>query len=124
MFRPIRSIKRSLVPVATLVLGLALVLPTSAFAADQVFKVTGKGWGHGIGMSQYGARGYARHGFTYDNILKHYYTGTTLGTLGSEPTVKVAIATSGGTKCSTARLRIWTAGSSTTTSISRTTSKA
>jgi stage II sporulation protein D len=98
MFRPIRSIKRSLVPVATLVLGLALVLPNSAFAADQVFKGTGKGWGHGIGMSQYGARGYARHGFTYDNILKHYYTGTTLGTLGSEPTVKVAIATSGGTK--------------------------
>ena len=39
----------------------------------------GHGWGHGIGMSQYGAYGYAQHGWTYDQILAHYYTGTTLG---------------------------------------------
>lgn len=34
-----------------------------------------KGYGHGVGMSQYGAEGMAREGYTYDEILKHYYTG-------------------------------------------------
>jgi stage II sporulation protein D len=41
--------------------------------------VTGHGWGHGIGMAQYGAYGYALHGWTYDRIVPHYYPGTTLG---------------------------------------------
>ena len=41
--------------------------------------VTGKGWGHGVGMSQWGAYGYARHGWSYQRILAHYYPGTTLG---------------------------------------------
>jgi stage II sporulation protein D len=41
--------------------------------------VTGKGWGHGVGMSQWGAYGYARHGWSYRQILAHYYPGTTLG---------------------------------------------
>ena len=40
---------------------------------------SGHGWGHGVGMSQYGAYGYAQHGSTYDQILAHYYPGTTLG---------------------------------------------
>src|SRR5256886_8538242 len=43
------------------------------------FFISGHGWGHGLGMSQYGAYGYAQHGWTYDRILKHYYTGTTIG---------------------------------------------
>ena len=34
------------------------------------------GYGHGVGMSQYGAQGMAKEGYTYDKILKHYYTGT------------------------------------------------
>ena len=33
-----------------------------------------KGYGHGVGMSQYGAQGMALDGYTYDEILKHYYT--------------------------------------------------
>jgi stage II sporulation protein D len=41
--------------------------------------VSGHGWGHGIGMAQYGAYGYALHGWTYDRIVLHYYPGTTLG---------------------------------------------
>src|SRR4051794_11711249 len=40
---------------------------------------SGHGWGHGVGMSQYGAYGYAQHGSAYDQILGHYYAGTTLG---------------------------------------------
>ena len=42
--------------------------------------VNGAGFGHGVGMSQYGAYGYAKHGFRYEQILTHYYTGTTIGT--------------------------------------------
>lgn len=37
------------------------------------------GWGHGVGMSQWGACLYAQHGYTYDQILTHYYVGTNLG---------------------------------------------
>lgn len=35
--------------------------------------ITTYGYGHGVGMSQYGAQGYAEHGYTYIDILKHYY---------------------------------------------------
>lgn len=35
----------------------------------------GSGWGHGIGMSQWGARGMATGGYKFEDILKHYYTG-------------------------------------------------
>ena len=40
--------------------------------------ISGRGWGHGVGMSQWGAYGYAKHGVTYDKILAHYYPGTKL----------------------------------------------
>lgn len=36
------------------------------------------GYGHGVGMSQYGAEGMAEEGYNYADILKHYYTGTTI----------------------------------------------
>ena len=39
----------------------------------------GHGWGHGLGLSQWGAYGYAQHGWRYDRILAHYYPGTTPG---------------------------------------------
>ena len=35
--------------------------------------ITTKGYGHGVGLSQYGALGMAKEGYTYDKILKHYY---------------------------------------------------
>ena len=37
-----------------------------------------KGYGHGVGMSQYGAQGMALDGYTYKQILNHYYVGTTI----------------------------------------------
>ncbi len=40
-----------------------------------------KGFGHGVGMSQYGAEGMASNGYTYKEILEHYYSGTTLKNL-------------------------------------------
>ena len=39
------------------------------------FVITGKGWGHGVGLCQVGAYGMAQAGSTYEEILKHYYTG-------------------------------------------------
>ena len=42
------------------------------------FIVSGKGWGHNVGMSQYGAKGMAEQGYTYDQIVKYYYTGITI----------------------------------------------
>lgn len=41
-------------------------------------EVTTKGFGHGVGMSQYGANGMANNGYTYKEILEHYYQGTTI----------------------------------------------
>jgi stage II sporulation protein D len=43
------------------------------------FVIKGRGWGHGVGLSQYGAYGLARAGTGFDQILAHYYPGTTLG---------------------------------------------
>jgi len=51
----------------------------STVRTQPTFFISGHGWGHGLGMSQYGAYGYALHGWTYDRIIKHYYTGTTIG---------------------------------------------
>jgi stage II sporulation protein D len=39
------------------------------------YTFTGRGWGHGVGMCQYGAYGLAKMGVKYDEIIKHYYTG-------------------------------------------------
>jgi SpoIID/LytB domain protein len=49
-----------------------------AFVA-QTFAISGRGWGHGVGMSQYGALGFALRGVGYARILAHYYRGTALG---------------------------------------------
>ena len=51
--------------------------PASAWSSESAFLINGHGWGHGIGMSQWGAYGYAKHGWAYKAILKHYYTGIT-----------------------------------------------
>lgn len=42
---------------------------------DCTIKFSGRGWGHGVGMSQWGAKGMAELGFKFDDILKYYYTG-------------------------------------------------
>ncbi len=53
---------------------LGKMLPTS-------FTIYGAGFGHGVGMSQYGAGYLASYGVNYQNILKHYYKGIYLGTI-------------------------------------------
>lgn len=42
---------------------------------DKVYYITTKGYGHGIGMSQYGAQAMAKKGYTYQEIITHYYQG-------------------------------------------------
>src|ERR687890_298452 len=64
----------------------ALLFPVPATADAAVRHVIrGAGFGHGIGMSQYGAYGYALKGAKYEGILAHYYKGTRLDTAPSRP---------------------------------------
>jgi len=46
--------------------------------SSDVYTFSGRGWGHGVGMSQEGAKGFARNGYTYEQILKHYFQGVTI----------------------------------------------
>ena len=62
-----------------LVLTAALLLAAPAGAeAARRHVVSGAGYGHGVGMSQWGAHGFAKKGRTYQEILAHYYRGTQL----------------------------------------------
>ncbi len=72
---------------------LVALAPASADAASR-FTIRGAGFGHGVGMSQYGAYGYALHGTAYPEILAHYYTGTQLGALTTAPEVTVLLRSS------------------------------
>ncbi|HLK44988.1 MAG TPA: SpoIID/LytB domain-containing protein, partial [Acidimicrobiales bacterium] len=60
-------------------------------SAPTTLVVTGHGFGHGVGMGQWGAYGYALHGWSYAQILAHYYPGTTIG-LDPPVTVRVLLA--------------------------------
>ena len=64
---------------AALLAALAVAAPPRAEAAEE-FLLTGRGNGHGIGMSQYGARGQAMEGRSSAQILATYYPGTGLTT--------------------------------------------
>jgi len=62
----------------------ALTLPAPASPALEVLQLVavGRGFGHGIGMSQWGALGLARQGESFAAILRHYYRGTQLRPYG------------------------------------------
>lgn len=58
-----------------------LKLKSNHFTIKQdgdTINITTKGYGHGVGMSQYGAQGMALNGYSYEEILKHYYQGTSI----------------------------------------------
>jgi stage II sporulation protein D len=78
---------------ALLSAAVLLALFSAAARADGTFFIRGGGDGHGIGMSQYGAYGYALHGADYQTILAHYYQGTALATINPRQTVRVLLAT-------------------------------
>lgn len=64
----------------------ALRLPEQLFVINKRYSgsnvvgynFTGRGWGHGVGMCQYGAFGLAKMGVKYDEIIRHYYQGSEL----------------------------------------------
>src|SRR3954469_5058086 len=82
---------------ATCATGLALlsIYPLAA-SASVSWIVHGRGFGHGVGMSAYGAYGYAKHGKNYRFILGHYYTGTRLGTVEGTRVVRVLLGIEAG----------------------------
>jgi len=69
--------------------------PLAPKPGEPVFVITGRGWGHGVGMSQWGANGFARRGTSYERILAHYYRGTTLD---RAPVTKVRVLLAAGRK--------------------------
>jgi SpoIID/LytB domain protein len=71
----------------------ALLLLFTAGARASTLVITGSGEGHGVGMSQYGALGFAEHGWSYEQILAHYYTGTTVGQAPANAIVRVLVGT-------------------------------
>jgi stage II sporulation protein D len=80
------------------VIGTSAVLTTIPARADSAvsarsgsFTIRGAGWGHGWGMSQYGAYGAARNGLSWKQILAFYYRGTRLGKMPSGTKIKVWI---------------------------------
>ena len=68
--------------------GLQYVAPAGSGA---LFLISGHGNGHGVGMGQWGAQGYAKQGYTYDQILAAYYPGTTLDQT-TATTIRVLLA--------------------------------
>jgi stage II sporulation protein D len=72
---------------------VALVLLTGASTAEAASRlvIRGAGFGHGIGLSQYGAYGQALQGIGYRDILARYYTGTALAELDANPSVRVLL---------------------------------
>jgi stage II sporulation protein D len=68
---------------------LATLALFAAPAAASTLLIEGAGDGHGVGMSQDGALGYAQHGWTDAQILAHYYTETTLGPAPANSVIKV-----------------------------------
>jgi stage II sporulation protein D len=66
-----------------------LVMPAAAHAQTR-WVADGFGWGHGIGLSQHGALGFAQNGWDYRRILGHYYTDTEIGS-ASGRTIRVLL---------------------------------
>lgn len=96
----VRSMRRTLLLVSVLLLvaGSAAHARSSAQPVPQgaaTFVVTGHGWGHGVGLSQWGAYGYAQKGFDYEKIVLHYFPGTELG---DAPISRVRVLLTSGVK--------------------------
>jgi hypothetical protein len=75
---------------------LVFLLMAGPAEASVTWVVKGHGFGHGVGMSQYGAYGYAKNGKGYRFILGHYYSGTTIGQLTGPRVVRVLLDIEGG----------------------------
>ena len=84
----------TLLAAGSLLVGGALAAPTASAdpavkPSDGKFVIKGAGFGHGHGMSQYGAYGAAKRGLGWKQILGFYYPGNTLDTMSTRTTIKV-----------------------------------
>jgi SpoIID/LytB domain protein len=89
-----RSARRTVVITVSAAVAAAAALGPStapAGAADPPpsIRVVGGGYGHGVGMGQYGAEGMARNGRTATQILRHYYSGVQVQRIDLKPKVNV-----------------------------------
>jgi peptidoglycan hydrolase-like amidase len=82
--------RSSMAAVLTVVL-LAGLFGGQAAHAKKIVTITGGGWGHGLGMSQYGAYGRALSGKSDTEILTHYYTGAHVRTVTMPPHIRVGL---------------------------------
>jgi len=71
----------------------AVILPAAAARAGDPITLYGSGWGHGLGLSQWGAYGLAKQGWSSSKILRHFYSGTDVGQATDPPSdIRVALA--------------------------------
>ncbi len=77
------------VALATPLVALVALCLGAAGAGASTLMIDGAGEGHGVGMSQDGALGYAQHGWSDAAILTHYYSATTIGQAPAHAVVKV-----------------------------------
>jgi stage II sporulation protein D len=90
--------RRSLVLASAFLLVAAAAVGARGAApvpASATFVVTGHGWGHGVGLSQWGAYGYAQKGFDFAKIVLHYFPGTQIG---PAPVSRVRVLLTSGVK--------------------------
>lgn len=85
----VKKLRAALAGLSLAILALSLYPAGALAGVDWI--VHGRGFGHGVGMSAYGAYGYAKHGKGYRFILGHYYTGASLGTLTKPRVVRVLL---------------------------------
>ena len=83
----------ALLGLVTLLITAAPFVGSPAAGADGLlrFRFDGGGWGHGTGMSQYGAKGQADAGRSAPQILTHYYQGTTVAPMAMRPNIRVGV---------------------------------
>lgn len=70
---------------------LVALLPAAPARAETTVVITGGGWGHGIGMSQYGAYGRAKNGKSATQILEHYYSGANVSSVAIGSDIRVGL---------------------------------
>jgi SpoIID/LytB domain protein len=86
---------RARIATLSLLLLAATAMPSSASGAV-AWVVNGGGFGHGVGLSAYGAYGYGLNGFGYRQILHHYFTGIRIAEMRRPRLVRVLLTTSSG----------------------------
>ena len=77
--------------VVAIAAGLTWLAVPSLASASSLIVIKGRGWGNGVGMSQWGADGYAQRGWGYRRILSHYYPHTAVGIAADQP-IRVLLA--------------------------------